>query len=158
VRSARSATTGPYCWEASTLINLAELGNKAARRSGSLPEAGSLRHPFIAVSTGGTTGIPKSAVRNQLSYAACALNYLAVGGCTAATPAPGTPTATHSLVERTKNGCPENRNLLRGRRVNIYVNWRSSAAVSTTFAAAVAGGRTEDPLTKPASKRPEGGR
>ena len=97
VRSARSATTGPYCWEASTLINLAELGNKAARRSGSLPEAGSLlRHPFLAVSTGGTTGIPKSAVRNQLSYAACSLNYLAVGGCTAATSAPGTPTATHT--------------------------------------------------------------
>jgi hypothetical protein len=97
VRSARSATTGPYCWEASTLINLAELGNKAARRSGSLPEAGSLlRHPFLAVSTGGTTGIPKSAVRNQLSYAACTLNYLAVGGCTAATSAPGTPTATHT--------------------------------------------------------------
>jgi hypothetical protein len=62
------------------------------------------------------------------------------------------------LVERTKNECPENRNLLRGRRVNMYVNWRSSAAVSTTFAAAVAGGRTEDPLTKPASKRLEGGR
>jgi acyl-CoA synthetase (AMP-forming)/AMP-acid ligase II len=62
------------------------------------------------------------------------------------------------LIERTKNGCPENRNLLRGRRVNMYVNWRSSVAVSTTSAAAVAGGRTEDPLTKRASKRPEGGR
>jgi len=49
-----------------------------------------LRHPFLAVSTGRTTTIPKSAVHNQLSYAACTLNYLAAGGCTAATSAPGT--------------------------------------------------------------------
>jgi acyl-CoA synthetase (AMP-forming)/AMP-acid ligase II len=43
-----------------------------------LPEPGTLLHqPFLAVSTGGTTGIPKSAVHTQHSYAACALNYLA---------------------------------------------------------------------------------
>lgn len=59
------------------------------------------------------------------------------------------------LVERTKKGCPENRNLLRGPRVNMYVNSRS---VSTTFAVAGAGGRTDGPLTKPASNSPEGGR
>jgi acyl-CoA synthetase (AMP-forming)/AMP-acid ligase II len=43
-----------------------------------LPVPGSLLHaPFLAVSTGGTTGIPKSAVHTQYSYSACALNYLA---------------------------------------------------------------------------------
>jgi acyl-CoA synthetase (AMP-forming)/AMP-acid ligase II len=36
-----------------------------------------LTKPFLAVSTGGTTGIPKSAVHTQFSYGACALNYLA---------------------------------------------------------------------------------
>lgn len=46
--------------------------------SGTLPDAGSLlHHPFVAVSAGGTTGIPKSAVHSQFSYAACTLNYLA---------------------------------------------------------------------------------
>jgi hypothetical protein len=59
------------------------------------------------------------------------------------------------LVERTKKGCPENRNPLRGRGVNMYVNSRS---VSTTFAAAGAGGRTDGPLKKPASNIPGGGR
>lgn len=43
-----------------------------------LPEPSSLLHaPYLAVSTGGTTGIPKSAVHSQYSYAACSLNYLA---------------------------------------------------------------------------------
>jgi acyl-CoA synthetase (AMP-forming)/AMP-acid ligase II len=43
-----------------------------------LPESRSLLDkPFLAVSTGGTTGIPKSAVHSQNSYTACALNYLA---------------------------------------------------------------------------------
>jgi acyl-CoA synthetase (AMP-forming)/AMP-acid ligase II len=43
-----------------------------------LPGPDSLLHsPFIAVSTGGTTGIPKNAVHTQSSYAACAMNYLA---------------------------------------------------------------------------------
>jgi hypothetical protein len=173
VISARSATTGPHCWE-SRLINVAELGTKAyeellsrvagagvdpgagpAPGSGSLSEAGSLlRHPFLAVSTGGTTTIPKSAVHNQLSYAACTLNYLAAGGCTVATSAPGTR-RLHIPRRADEKGCPENRNLLRGRRVNMYVNSRS---VSTTFAAAGAGGRTDGPLTKPASNIPGGGR
>jgi acyl-CoA synthetase (AMP-forming)/AMP-acid ligase II len=45
---------------------------------GVLPPPSILLHePFIAVSTGGTTGIPKSAVHTQSSYAACAMNYLA---------------------------------------------------------------------------------
>jgi acyl-CoA synthetase (AMP-forming)/AMP-acid ligase II len=45
---------------------------------GVLPTPSSLLHePFIAVSTGGTTGIPKNAVHTQSSYAACAMNYLA---------------------------------------------------------------------------------
>ena len=45
---------------------------------GVLPAPSSLLHqPFVAVSTGGTTGIPKSAVHTQSSYAACAMNYLA---------------------------------------------------------------------------------
>lgn len=43
-----------------------------------LPDAGLLLDkPYLAVSTGGTTGIPKSAVHSQRSYSACALNYLA---------------------------------------------------------------------------------
>jgi acyl-CoA synthetase (AMP-forming)/AMP-acid ligase II len=43
-----------------------------------LPKPSTLLHkPFLAVSTGGTTGIPKSAVHTQYSYAACAMNYLA---------------------------------------------------------------------------------
>jgi acyl-CoA synthetase (AMP-forming)/AMP-acid ligase II len=43
-----------------------------------LPDpAGLLNAPYLAVSTGGTTGIPKSAVHSQYSYGACALNYLA---------------------------------------------------------------------------------
>lgn len=46
--------------------------------AGVLPAPSSLlNEPFIAVSTGGTTGIPKSAVHTQSSYAACAMNYLA---------------------------------------------------------------------------------
>lgn len=72
-------------------------GAGPAPGSGSLPEAGPLlRHPFLAVSPGGATAIPKRAVHKQLSYAACTLNYLAAGGCTPPTSAPGTPTATHT--------------------------------------------------------------
>jgi long-chain acyl-CoA synthetase len=43
-----------------------------------LPGPGSLIHqPYLAVSTGGTTGIPKSAVHSQYGYGACTLDYLA---------------------------------------------------------------------------------
>jgi long-chain acyl-CoA synthetase len=43
-----------------------------------LPDPDSLLHePFVAISTGGTTGIPKSAVHTQYSYGACTLDYLA---------------------------------------------------------------------------------
>lgn len=42
-----------------------------------LPDPASLLHePYLAISTGGTTGIPKSAVHTQYSYAACTLDYL----------------------------------------------------------------------------------
>jgi acyl-CoA synthetase (AMP-forming)/AMP-acid ligase II len=43
-----------------------------------LPQERSLIHqPYLAVSTGGTTGIPKSAVHTQYSYGACILDYQA---------------------------------------------------------------------------------
>jgi long-chain acyl-CoA synthetase len=43
-----------------------------------LPEPGLLLHePYLAVSTGGTTGIPKSGVHTQYSYGACSVDYLA---------------------------------------------------------------------------------
>jgi acyl-CoA synthetase (AMP-forming)/AMP-acid ligase II len=55
---------------------LAEVDETAAGLA--LPEpAGLLYQPYLAISTGGTTGIPKSAVHTQHSYGACALNYLA---------------------------------------------------------------------------------
>ncbi len=42
-----------------------------------LPDPDSLLHePYLAISTGGTTGIPKSAVHTQYSYGACTLDYL----------------------------------------------------------------------------------
>jgi acyl-CoA synthetase (AMP-forming)/AMP-acid ligase II len=60
------------------------LGRGAARsdaRGAVLPNPASLLHkPFLAVSTGGTTGIPKSAVHSHYSYVACAMNYLAAAG------------------------------------------------------------------------------
>jgi acyl-CoA synthetase (AMP-forming)/AMP-acid ligase II len=36
-----------------------------------------LHRPFLAVSTGGTTGVSKCAVHSQYSYGACSINYLA---------------------------------------------------------------------------------
>jgi acyl-CoA synthetase (AMP-forming)/AMP-acid ligase II len=43
-----------------------------------LPDPASLvDQPYLAVSTGGTTGIPKSAVHSQYSYGAATLDYLA---------------------------------------------------------------------------------
>jgi len=57
---------------------LARAVDSGAQRAAVLPESRSLLDkPFLAVSTGGTTGIPKSAVHSQSSYTACALNYLA---------------------------------------------------------------------------------
>jgi acyl-CoA synthetase (AMP-forming)/AMP-acid ligase II len=50
----------------------------AAPAADVLPDPESLLHsPYLAISTGGTTGIPKNAVHTQYSYGACALNYLA---------------------------------------------------------------------------------
>jgi acyl-CoA synthetase (AMP-forming)/AMP-acid ligase II len=43
-----------------------------------LPDPATLVHqPYLAVSTGGTTGVPKSAVHSQYSYGAATLDYLA---------------------------------------------------------------------------------
>jgi acyl-CoA synthetase (AMP-forming)/AMP-acid ligase II len=43
-----------------------------------LPQEASLVHqPYLAVSTGGTTGIPKSALHTQYGYGACILDYQA---------------------------------------------------------------------------------
>ncbi|WIX75648.1 AMP-binding protein [Amycolatopsis carbonis] len=43
-----------------------------------LPDPKSLLfEPYLAISTGGTSGIPKSAVHSQYSYGACTLDYLA---------------------------------------------------------------------------------
>lgn len=48
-----------------------------------LPDPDSLAHaPYLAVSTGGTTGIPKSAVHSQFTYGACTLDYLAAARIT----------------------------------------------------------------------------
>jgi long-chain acyl-CoA synthetase len=49
-----------------------------------LPDPASLLHePYLAISTGGTTGIPKNAVHTQYSYGACTLDYLAAARITA---------------------------------------------------------------------------
>jgi acyl-CoA synthetase (AMP-forming)/AMP-acid ligase II len=56
---------------------LARLATRAGDIEARLPDPASLVHqPFLAVSTGGTTGIPKSAVHTQYSYGACTLDYL----------------------------------------------------------------------------------
>jgi acyl-CoA synthetase (AMP-forming)/AMP-acid ligase II len=69
-------------WETGQDSEYEELLGRAAAgrptRGSMLPNPTSLlTKPFLAVSTGGTTGIPKSAVHTQFSYGACALNYLA---------------------------------------------------------------------------------
>jgi acyl-CoA synthetase (AMP-forming)/AMP-acid ligase II len=57
---------------------------KAAGSDVELPDPASLLHePYVAISTGGTTGIPKSAVHTQYSYGACTLDYLAGARITA---------------------------------------------------------------------------
>jgi acyl-CoA synthetase (AMP-forming)/AMP-acid ligase II len=43
-----------------------------------LPDVAALTHaPYVAISTGGTSGIPKSAVHSQFSYGACSVDYYA---------------------------------------------------------------------------------
>ena len=65
-----------YDSEYEELLGRGAAGTQA--RGAVLPNPASLLHkPFLAVSTGGTTGIPKSAVHSQYSYAASAMNYLA---------------------------------------------------------------------------------
>jgi long-chain acyl-CoA synthetase len=57
---------------------LARIASRADGIRAKLPAPESLVHQrYLAVSTGGTTGIPKSAVHTQFSYGACALDYLA---------------------------------------------------------------------------------
>ena len=61
------------------LLAEVERDRVARDRAGlTLPDPSALlNQPYLAISTGGTTGIPKSAVHTQHSYAACALSYLA---------------------------------------------------------------------------------
>src|SRR5438309_9064272 len=57
---------------------LAETGRSRSAAGLVLPDPATLLDlPYLAISTGGTTGIPKSALHSQRSYGACALNYLA---------------------------------------------------------------------------------
>jgi long-chain acyl-CoA synthetase len=57
---------------------LARVADRADDIRLALPDPAALvRQPYLAVSTGGTTGIPKSAVHTQYSYGAATLNYLA---------------------------------------------------------------------------------
>ena len=66
-------------WQPGAASEYEELLEKtAATASGlALPDPASLLHlPYLAISTGGTTGIPKSAVHSQHSYGACLLDYL----------------------------------------------------------------------------------
>lgn len=64
--------------QASPYEELLDRGASRDLPSGALPDPSSLLHaPFLAVSTGGTTGIPKSAVHTHFTYGACTLNYLA---------------------------------------------------------------------------------
>jgi acyl-CoA synthetase (AMP-forming)/AMP-acid ligase II len=56
---------------------LARVAARADDIEARLPDPASLvRQPYLAVSTGGTTGIPKSAVHSQYTYGACTLDYL----------------------------------------------------------------------------------
>jgi acyl-CoA synthetase (AMP-forming)/AMP-acid ligase II len=57
---------------------LARVASRADDIRAKLPDPASLVHqPYLAVSTGGTTGVPKSAVHSQFTYGASTLDYLA---------------------------------------------------------------------------------
>ncbi|MCU1486533.1 MAG: AMP-dependent synthetase [Actinomycetia bacterium] len=57
---------------------LARVASKPADLGVGLPDPLTLAHePYLAVSTGGTTGIPKSAMHSQYTYGAATLDYLA---------------------------------------------------------------------------------
>ena len=63
-----------------------ELLEKAAATASGIvlpPPASLLDAPYLAINTGGTTGVPKSAVHTQRSYSACLLDYLAAARITA---------------------------------------------------------------------------
>jgi long-chain acyl-CoA synthetase len=66
-------------WSSGKDSEYEELLERAASASSVvLPDPDTLLHePYVAISTGGTTGIPKSAVHTQYSYGACTLDYLA---------------------------------------------------------------------------------
>jgi acyl-CoA synthetase (AMP-forming)/AMP-acid ligase II len=68
-------------WEPGKASAFEDLLQEAADHDGEfppLPDPESLIHePYLAVSTGGTTGIPKSAVHSQFTYSANLVTYLA---------------------------------------------------------------------------------
>jgi acyl-CoA synthetase (AMP-forming)/AMP-acid ligase II len=68
-------------WSPGSSSQYEDLIAKAAVSASSfepLPDPASLIHdPYLAVSTGGTTGIPKAAVHSQFTYAANMITYLA---------------------------------------------------------------------------------
>jgi acyl-CoA synthetase (AMP-forming)/AMP-acid ligase II len=67
-------------WDPGVASDYDELLEKTAATASGLvlPDPESILHePYLAISTGGTTGIPKNAVHSQYSYAACMLDYLA---------------------------------------------------------------------------------
>jgi acyl-CoA synthetase (AMP-forming)/AMP-acid ligase II len=67
-------------WDPGAASEYDELLEKTAMTASGLvlPDPQAVVHrPYLAISTGGTTGIPKAAVHTQYSYGACVLNYLA---------------------------------------------------------------------------------
>lgn len=68
-------------WEpgkASVFEDLIQQAAEQRHEFPALPDPESLIHePYLAVSTGGTTGVPKSAVHSQYTYAGNLVNYLA---------------------------------------------------------------------------------
>jgi acyl-CoA synthetase (AMP-forming)/AMP-acid ligase II len=71
-------------WNPGQHSEFEDLLAKATDLSVDLPDPASLLHePYLAISTGGTTGIPKNAVHTQYSYGACTLDYLAAARITA---------------------------------------------------------------------------
>jgi acyl-CoA synthetase (AMP-forming)/AMP-acid ligase II len=64
-------------WSSGEASPYEDLVASGSRSTSPLPTADALRHaPFLALSTGGTTGVIKSAVHSQYSYTAALMNYL----------------------------------------------------------------------------------
>jgi acyl-CoA synthetase (AMP-forming)/AMP-acid ligase II len=68
-----------YGGEDSSYEDLLRQGGRAVEQGSLIAPSGTdVRElPYLAVSTGGTTGVAKCAVHSQSTYAACAINYLA---------------------------------------------------------------------------------